>query len=281
MVADCGVQPVGWGGADWAECVLPIGPQFPAGFRRGFSFLVLPGDDLSKPPRRFTTELRRWPVAGWNFRAVVRRMSADLGAGEDASVSNTIARRWRFGAASVQATAFPLHLNRDVGPNQRHVSDPGSATECRLTVEPQWCPPLTDGQYRALSGYMPFKDQPVEGLWDAHPLNDWPADLGPARVGVGLDTHGALLVAVAAGGKCRLIPRDLLAMVRHDGLSHAKGPACSTLTIEFRRAGEAGLRPGSLHLGSVDGSEDALLPQAQRLATLLGLPLETSLWPNC
>ncbi len=209
--------------------------------------------------------LRPGTEAKGNLDTVVRAISAEFGAGENASASNTIGRRWTFGRASVEATVWPPELNP--GPNARHAADPGAVSECRLVIAPAWQPPVSAADLAAIAAMRPVGWVPEAGPFNAPRMAVWPDELGPFRGGIGPAPDGALIIA-ARPGLCRIVAAARLVRITHHRATPARGPGWAAVSVEY-------LEGPPLSLLCRSGSGD-LLTEARALAAALALPLHSS-----
>lgn len=223
-------------------------------------------------PAGWTADLRPTGDARSNLAQVTAAIAAVLGQGRDVSVSNTIAREWRFGRAVISATVWPPEWNP--GPNSRHAADPGAATECRLAIAPGWQPPLSAGQIDQLRAMRPLGWAPVIDAWHAPFLSDWPCGVGRMRPAIGPAPDGALVIA-ARPALCVVLPPDRLCAIAHHRATPARGGGWQTVSVELAGPGWRGLTVlrGDAH-SPLAGA------RAQALAKALRLPLRRSEAPD-
>ena len=282
LTAAQGTRPVVWSGGGLQLCDLPGRALVPG--LSGFAAQFGPGEDTTLPPYCLQAQLRTHSRAGAadllfdrraqrNFAAVVGPLDARLGNGQDISTSNALTREWRFGMASLIATAFPLHLNRSRTPNRRHVAEPGSQTECGVQLYPGWLPPLGAQQLRWVADFRRIGVPPAPFFGRGWGPPRWTRmELAP---GYGPSADGGGFV-VATGEFVKAIARADIIEVRRAVLTPARGPGGVELVLTHAPRGVAGVRPHQVKLAAAGYGERQLVAEGQALARAVGLPLVES-----
>jgi len=209
---------------------------------------VLPQFSPHMPAVEFSGVVSVGNDARKNLRRVERQLTPRLGEPETSDTSNTVARRWRFGAASLTLTAWPRDLERPSRwptSNPAHDRDPRLKTGClvwlktgfRLAATREETAKLSsfvrvgpigmDDQVAVASAYAsPASQYEVEFVRE--PLVDAAGIFG--FVGQSAD-HTAVIFRHA---QLYLVPMADVIGFHVERLKPAKGPGGSRLNVECR-----------------------------------------------
>jgi len=278
LITEYGSRNCGWtDGLDY--CELESAKPFIEGLAHPVTFQFAPGSYQGAPPGTLQGYVRLSSDPFENYKTAVDQLQALFGPGEDASVSNTKSRRWRFGSAQVSATIFPAELNQPFGSNSRHDRIPGSQTECSIYIETAYCPPLSAREAEAVATYSQIHAAPsprhtMMPLYISDTIRARGEMMPGAAEGFGLSGGETYLIRVDSKDHIHVLPAEWIHQVMYTKLLPAKGGGGLYLDVRYWHAGLK--ENGSSHLTLVQSAfkEGAYLGLARRLAKTLGVPLE-------
>ncbi|WP_341368950.1 hypothetical protein [Yoonia sp. BS5-3] len=216
LVDRFGTRPTGWT-TSLEYCELPGGEAIIASLAHplvcGMRLRALASD----PPSRILGYVRVHDDPAENQRLAISELSSHFGAPEETNDSGGLTATWGSGFCSITATvSLPQRMHELQ--NARHDAIAGSQTECRITIRPDWWPPLDAPRLSALQNWVPDPALPIP---KAHPPDfdkitrafDDLAFTPP--MGQGLTADGAAYIWVNELGRGVVVPRDQIIRVFH------------------------------------------------------------------
>lgn len=160
LIARHGIAPDPWWGGPPIVAVDVRPPPLP-GLLRPLRFAPLANSDPALPPLQF---------AGWSWASrgallrgravvsldqVIASLAPSLGEGEAYDTSNTRGRRWRSGAASVEAICFPRRLNPGADSNPAARADPRFPDSCWVEFHSGFRPTCSAEEQSRIESFEP------------------------------------------------------------------------------------------------------------------------------
>ena len=245
----------------WIQVSPNFSPHVPATYFAGRVYL---GDDARQ-----------------NLHACVEQLLPILGAPRVTDRSNTVARSWSFGSASLTLTVWPRDLQRWPTAIPAHDRDPRLKTACDLAIETGFRKTATAVELTWLNGFVPVGRVQVGGQITASAAYGSPApenelefvrepiaELAHIFSSVGHSPdHEALIFWHT---QLYLVPMADIVGFTVDRIRPARGPGGSQLYVECR-TNYQGVATKRLMISSAPGVEDSN-ELASVLSTVTGKP---------
>jgi hypothetical protein len=242
------------------------------------------------PPTSFVGSLHIADKVDINFFHLKHGLEALLGAGDSASVANTIGWRWHDGPADISITAWPPELNTQYGENAYHTREPRLITACSIYINTGFQLKLSADEQHLLETVQPLLEKEPGSAGSVPSYTETRVEehemefTRTSQTGVAaLDTHiclsadGTTLVAGTAR-HFRLLPVADLAKIEVDRCLPAKGSGYALLSVSCRTGMKA--CPVKHFRLAERAQADDFNDDAALLAKRLGIPFSLSDYYN-
>jgi hypothetical protein len=259
-----------------------------AGLLWSLSFLVASQFSPKLPVIEFSSVASVGDGVSENLRSVVDQLVAKLGDPMIDDRSNTVARRWTFGAASVSAIVWPPDLQDRPNRSPSHDRDPRLNAGCHVDFKTGFRLAPTATEMVELETFVPIHRIPDR--WLAKEFNfDLPAEpyelefvrepVADATRLFGYVGHSADRAAlIFCHAQLYIVPMQSVIRFRVARVLPAKGSGGSTLYVECRSE-FCGVTSKQLRIGAASGVEDCNDPaQALSAATSKPFKLDDYVW---
>ena len=218
-----------------------------------------------------------------NLLASMNELGARLGEPKFADNSNTLSRRWAFGAAALSLTVWPPEMQRRPLTNPAHKRDPRLKTGCHVLIKTGWRKAVTAGELGWLNSFVPidrisvYRNITVDSAYGLpaeqselefvrEPRNEMASFFGF----IGCSADRAALIFCHA--QLYLVPMTDVIGFHVDRIRPAKGAGGSRLHVDCR-PNYRGARTKRLLISAADGVEDSN-GLASAISSATGKPLE-------
>ncbi|WP_298261681.1 hypothetical protein [uncultured Litoreibacter sp.] len=246
---------------------------------------VLAQSDMEAPPLYLCGAVQKLGDHRLNYARSISELSRLFGKGAEVSVSNTVAREWRFGLARLRCTVFPPDKGLNIGPNERHERFPNTVEEASITIETGWRPSLSQreadicAQAVNLWALPDASQRPPAAVALTKHSRDWPLARPPLSQGIAVTPQNDVLM-VRASGVVDVFLAGQITSLTLDRLTPARGGAQAQLAANTAKTCRDGIVDHPQVIASIDGAIDGLDRCAADLASKLGVPLKTTTQPN-
>lgn len=137
---------------DVIEITTPL--PFVQGIMWPLSAQVRPQFSPAMPATYFSAIARVGDDARENLRYCTEQLAPRLGKPEAHDSTNTLGKRWAFGAASLRLTVWPPELQRWPTVNPSHEREPHLKTACHLSIETGWRGAASQEELKQLASFV-------------------------------------------------------------------------------------------------------------------------------